>query len=208
MKKTIQAIVLILGAAVLLAPFAVTWSGLLEVLSEPEEALELLSSLTALMAVSFIFLDIVTGSFRPLLARVFKAAPLQRAHTVFGIVGLSFAVTHLALLIPRMLDHYSEANRAEFWLGPIALALVIVTLGTALMMKTFSGSWRIVHLVNYAIFAIVIVHGLLVGEDRSTVAMRAVFFLFAAVAAAGICYRAFATDWRRSLFKAKRGETK
>ena len=196
-RKTLSVVLLALASVVILVPFGIVGQRLWNILQEPGEALEILDSLTALVAVSLIFLDIVTGGFRPMLARVFKPAPLQRAHTAFGIAGLSFAVCHLVLLLPVIAEHYSEANPVVFLLGPVALALLLVTVTTALFMKRLKRSWRVVHLLNYVIFAAAVVHGLFVSEHGNRLVVLVVLLLYAAIALAGLGYRIFTNDWSK-----------
>lgn len=204
-RKYASAGLLVLAVAALLAPFGIIAGPLSVILHEPEEAIELLSSLTALLAVSLIFLDIVTGSFRPLLDRCFDRAHLQNAHTAFGIAGFGFALTHFLLLLPQIGGHYSESNRVLFVFGPVALALLGVTILTALFMKRIGTSWRAVHLLNYLIFGMALAHGLVIGEERSMPAMRVLFILFGAVALAGLIFRAAQPQWRLAVAAGLKG---
>src|SRR5665647_2322344 len=82
---------------------------------------------------SFLFLDVVTGSFRPLLARIFRQPVIYSAHVFFGVAGLSFAVTHFVLLIPHFSEYLEKYNRALILLGAVALVLLPATIVTALL---------------------------------------------------------------------------
>ncbi|MBU1672673.1 MAG: hypothetical protein KKF41_09610 [Actinobacteria bacterium] len=191
-----RAMLIALAVVVVLAAFGIVAGRLGELAEEPAEALELLSSVSALLAVSFIFLDMTTGSFRPLLNRVFKPGRLQSAHNAFGLVGFSLALCHFLFLLPAIGEHYEEANRALFFFGPAALVLLALTIVTALLAARLSHSWRVIHLLNYVIFGIAMLHALVIGEDRSTPGMLAFFIAFGTVALAGLIYRLAFTDWR------------
>jgi hypothetical protein len=203
-KKALRVLLVMLAVAAVLAAFGIAAGRFGEVFEEPAEAMELLSSLSALLAVSFIFLDMVTGSFRPLLNRVFRQGRLQSAHTFFALAGFSFALVHFLLLLPAIGEHYAEADTTLFFFGPAALGLLALTIVTALLAARLSTGWRVIHLLNYVIFGIALAHGLVIGGDRSTPAMRAVFIAFGAIALAGLVYRLAFTDWRAA-FKGKAG---
>jgi DMSO/TMAO reductase YedYZ heme-binding membrane subunit len=194
-----RVLLVLLAAAVLAAPFGITAHHFGTMFRDPEETLEILGRLSSLIAVSFIFLDMMTGSFRPLLNRVVNPYRLNRAHISFGITGLAFATAHFVLLIPGLGDHYEESNKVLFFAGPVALTLLILTISTALAVKKMPRTWRIIHLINYIIFPLAILHGLTIGEDRSMLAMRLLFYGFLVLAAAGLVYRTWTPEWRSRL---------
>lgn len=167
-----------------------------EAFEEAEEALDFLANLAGLLAVSFIFLEMMTGSFRPLLRRAFEGNTLRGAHVAFGLTGLGFALTHFGLLLPHIGEHWEEANKILFIFGPVILGLLIITILTALNRNRLQKTWNWLHLLNYVLFAGAIFHGLVVGPEGGDVPMRVIFSLFLAGALAGLAYRASSSDWR------------
>ncbi len=183
----------LLSLVVIGLAFAIIGGSVGEVFEEPEETLEILSRLAALLAVSFILLDMLTGSFRPLLTRRFKPARLQSVHTAFGLTGFSLALAHFLLLLPSLGGEWEELNQAFFLLGPVALGLVGVTILTALKPTWWRNSWRKLHLLNYLVFTIAVIHGLAIGEDGTRLATRLIFGSYLALAFAGLLYRIWLT---------------
>ena len=153
-----------------------------------------LASLAGLLAVSFFFLEIMTGSFRPLLLRAFQAKTMRKAHVTFGLLGLAFVLGHLGLLITRI--HWATENKVFFLFGPIALGLLIITIITALLRNRLRKSWAWLHLLNYIIFVLAVFHGLVIGAQGAELAMRVIFGIFLAMALVGLAYRASFADWR------------
>jgi len=81
---------------VVAVPFALLGSDLSGIGKGSDETLHTLTHLAALPAISFIFLQIVTGAFRPILRRFYDARTLQSMHVTFGLLGFSFALAHFA----------------------------------------------------------------------------------------------------------------
>jgi len=196
----------VLAAAAVLAPLLIARQDFTAFPKGTKDALAAVSDLLALLAVSFIFLDIVTGSFRPMLRNVFNPDRLRTAHIVFGVTGLLLVLAHLSLLLPYISSPYSEANHVLFFFGPLALLLLLLTIGTALFRKRLYEIWRRVHFLNYLVFAFAVAHGLVVGPDRTGVAMKVVFYIFVAVVMAGLVYRLAFTDWRSKISRGSAGD--
>ncbi len=196
MKRLVIALCLLVVVAVIGSAFALIGEGFGEFSESTDEALEVLSRLAALLALGFIFLEIMSGSFRPLLLRVFEGRTMRAVHVAFGLTGLGFALAHFGLLIPILGEPWAEDNRVLFLFGPIALGLLILTIGTALYRNRLRNSWAWLHLLNYLIFTGVIFHGLVIGHEGKLLATRVVFIVYLALALAGLAYRASFTDWR------------
>ncbi len=199
-KKRITAFFLAaLSLAVLAAPFGLFANRFGTILKNEEDALAVMSSLAALLAVSLLFLEVMIGSFRPLLARVFKPARLGQLHIALGLIGLAFVLTHFVLLIPKLGEHFSTDNRTLFIAGPIMLVLLILTITTALMFRRFTSSWRPIHLLNYVILVTAIVHGLVIGDDAGMLALRLLLCVYLTFVLLGFVYRASNPRWRQNL---------
>jgi len=199
-KRRITAFLLTaLALAVLAAPFGLLAHQYGKIFSTAENALAGMASLAALVAVSFLFLEVMIGSFSPLLVRVFEPVRLRRVHIAIGLIGLALALAHFVLLTPKLGEHSSTDNRVFFIAGPIVLVLLIFTIATALMSRKFSWSWRSIHVLNYFILVIAIVHGLVIGDDAGMLALRLLFYGYLTFIFIGFVYRASNRGWRRSL---------
>lgn len=191
-------LLLVLTLAVLAAPFGITAHHFSDIFKDAERSLDILHSLSALIAISFLFLGIVTGSFRPLLARIFRQPMLNSAHVFFGIAGLSFAMAHFVLLIPHFSEYLEEYNRVLILVGALALLLLPATITTALLPRRFSKFWRLFHLANYLIFFIAVTHALAIGQDSDLLAFKLLMYGYLAIAVGGLAYRALSThEWKQ-----------
>jgi len=199
-KRRITVFLLVaLALAVLAAPFFILIHQYGKIFSNAENTIAGMASLAALLAVSFLFLEVMIGSFSPLLVRVFNPPRLRRLHIVLGLFGLALALAHFVLLTPKIGEHFSTDNRVFFIAGPIVLVLLIFTIATALMSRKFSRSWRSIHVLNYFILVIAIVHGLVIGDDAGMLALQLLFYGYLTFIFIGFVYRASNTGWRHSL---------
>lgn len=106
-KKTLMALGWLAAILVVIgAPFGITAHHFHTIYHTTDQALLVLARLSGLMAMSLIFMEIVTGSFRPLLVKIYPRAALHRAHIAFGIAGLAFIVSHFLLLVPDLTEHW------------------------------------------------------------------------------------------------------
>jgi DMSO/TMAO reductase YedYZ heme-binding membrane subunit len=144
--------------------------------------------IAALEAFTLIFLNIVTGSFRPFFNRVFKARSVQRVHVFTGVAGFSLALAHGITALLYGIEFYSTG---AVYIGPIVLAVLTVAIAAALMRRRMRNTWRWIHRLNYLVFAAVLAHGLILGYDlKSEVLLKVLFIFYAAVVAVGLVYRA------------------
>ncbi len=183
--------VIVIGLA-----FAILAEEFGEAFNDVDEAVDFLARLAGLLAVSFIFLEMMTGSFRPLLRRAFEGRTLRVAHVTFGLTGLALAIGHFGMILPNIGEHWGDDNKVLFLFGPIALGLLIITIATALYRTRLRRSWTWLHLLNYLIFTGVVFHGLIIGSEGSELSMRIIFIIFLVCTAAGLAYRASFADWR------------
>lgn len=141
----------------------------------------------ALLAFSLIFLNIVTGAFRPFFNRIYKARAVQRLHVATGLAGFSLALAHGILALTYGIAGY---NTGAIYIGPAVLVVLIVAILTALTRRRLRHAWRWIHRLNYLIFAAIFIHALILGYDLGNeVWLKALFSLYAAVVAAGLAYR-------------------
>ena len=175
-----QATLVSLSLAALAVPAIVVATSGTAAISATYTALRIL----ALYAVTVVFLNIMTGSFRPLLIKVFKAKTLFKLHNTTGVVGFCLALTHAILVITYGLwPGFSQ-------LGPVALYILAATTLTVLLRKFLKKSWRWIHRLNYVVFLFALIHAFQLGSDLfDGVFLEALLLVYAALVAAGFVYR-------------------
>jgi len=147
--------------------------------------------LAALYAFTLIFLNILTGALRVQSYMLFNPRRVYRFHIVTGLAGFALAAAHGFVVVAT--GHYQ--NRPLVWvIGPVALALLLVTMAAALDRKRWPGIWRRIHQVNYVIFVAIFVKAILIGSDVVTItptaqAMKAIMILYVVVAALAAAVR-------------------
>jgi hypothetical protein len=190
LRVLLEGLVVVVGLGLLaVPPIVLAVSG-----SNWTEALWSTLRLAALEAFTLVFIDIVTGSFRPFFVRVYKGRLVQRAHMIIALTGFSVGIAHGVMAFLYGVSGYA---RAAAWIGPIVLLVLVIVIVTALSRRRLRRSWRWVHRLNYAIFAAVMTHGLILGYDlRNETFLKVWFGLYAAVVAAGLAYRV-STQLRR-----------
>ncbi len=152
--------------------------------------------IAALEAFTLIFLNIVTGAFRPFFNRVFKAKTVQRVHVATGLAGFSLALAHGVTALVYGITGYKTG---VVYIGPVVLVVLTTAIITALTRRRMKSSWRWIHRLNYLVFAAVLVHGLVLGYDLANeVLLKVMFIFYAAVVAAGLVYRVNALAKNRS----------
>jgi len=143
--------------------------------------------IAALEAFTLIFLNIVTGAFRPFFNRAFKARTVQRVHVATGLAGFSLALAHGITALVYGITGY---RTGVVYIGPIVLVVLAAAIATALARRRMRSTWRWIHCLNYLVFAAVLVHGLILGYDlKGEVLLKVLFIVYAAVVASGLVYR-------------------
>jgi hypothetical protein len=187
-------------AAVLAAPFALINKDFSMLGMGTDETLHTLLRFCALMGLSLLFLQIVTGGLRPILRRLFRPAAVQSFHGAVGVAGLAFIVCHLVLLIPSIGEHWAGLSHGFFVLGPIALAVLLTTIGTALVVRrTHPLLFSRLHVLNYLVFIVAVAHATAIGTQGSTPGGRALLYVYLLVALSALAYRASSPAWRHRL---------
>lgn len=175
----LQVLAYVLGAVTLALPLALAAAGPLTLTA---------ARATALLAYSFLFHNIMTGSMGvPLFYRLFKPGLVRRYHVMSGVAGFGLAVAHMVIVLASLpLGVFGAA-----WIiGPVALGLLAVTVAAALGRKRLPGVWRRIHQLNYAIFLAIYVKAVMIGSDLELVPwLKVVFTLYLAAAALGLLSR-------------------
>jgi predicted ferric reductase len=179
-RRLAQSLVILFALGTLIVPPLVVATSGTATYSATWTALRIL----ALYALTVLFINIMTGSFRPLLVKVFKPKLLFKVHNTTGLVGFSLAVAHMVLVIVEGL-----------WpgfrnLGPLALFVLTFTTTAILLRKHLKRSWRMIHRLNYVVFIVALIHAFKLGIDlQGGGFLSGVLFFYAALVAAGFVYR-------------------
>lgn len=145
----------------------------------------LLFPLVGLMAFTLVWLQVMMGSTMDVLRKWFPK--LVQFHRRQGIVALVFALTHPTMILvgygPAMYYSYGFVAphlKLFVWLGYLQLFLLVVTAGSALLLrwKWFRTRWRRLHYLNYAVFVSVWVHSWFLGSDIQGASLRSLWYFF------------------------------
>ena len=182
-RLALQVLCIILALGVLAVPIiAVTTSGTASL-----DATWTALRIAALLAFSLIFLNIVTGAFRPFFNRIYKARAVQRFHVSTGLAGFSLALAHGILAFTYGITGY---DTGAVYIGPAVLVVLFAAILTALTRRRMRHTWRWIHRLNYVIFAAVFIQAFILGYDLGNeVWLKGLFSLYAAAVAAGLIYR-------------------
>ena len=142
----------------------------------------LLQRITALIAFSAFFMQIITGAHLSKLSKVFGSW-ISKFHTFQGIVAYTFVLAHpllfvflnfrtrgiidpfyvftdFCLLCPRPFELYWSFGRIAFWLISLALIAAIIKGET-----WWRENWRKFHILNYFVFFLIAIHAWFSGTD-------------------------------------------
>ncbi len=124
--------------------------------------LRYISLLFALLGLTFILLQFVLVSRIKMLEDGFGLDRMFRWHRVFGRTGLMLVLLHVVLIIIFRLEQYGEILFELILLvGIVALLGFIITAGVASTYKKIGlayETWRNIHLANYLLFPLAMVH--------------------------------------------------
>lgn len=141
--------------------------------------------LVGLYAFFFVWSQVIIGANRDWLKQYFPG--IMRFHRVEGVFALLFACLHPVLLligvglaayfaktyIPQSLHFY-------IWLGYLQLTLIVMTAGTALLMRLsfIRKIWRWIHYANYLVFVSVWIHSWFLGSDAQKTNLRYLWYFY------------------------------
>ncbi|MGC9400201.1 MAG: ferric reductase-like transmembrane domain-containing protein [Anaerolineae bacterium] len=172
--------VLWLGTTVVLVPI------LIAVTSDGPPFLDGLIRAAALVGYVSVFVTSLFSLTTRQLSKFFGRS-FQQLHHIFSIGGLTLLAIHgaavawqwrsLAVFLPDFSSVYaffSLGGRAALW-------IFVITVLTALYRKAFRKQWRQIHWLNYVAFALGTVHGILIGTDFQSPAVKVLSGTMAAV---------------------------
>ena len=196
-RRAKQGLAISFVLAVSAAPFALINKDFAMLGTGMDETLHTLLRFCALMGMSLLFLQIVTGAFRPILRRSFRPKTVQSFHTGFGLAGLAFIICHFVLLIPSIGEHLANLNHGFLVLGPVMMLVLLTTISTALLLRrTHPAVWSRLHVLNYAVFTVGLIHAMGIGTQGSALTGRVLLAVYMAIGLWGLAYRASSPAWR------------
>jgi predicted ferric reductase len=159
-----------------------TKTALLVATKDVIQLINLLQRITALIAFSAIFTQIIIGSYISKLSKIFGSW-IHKFHIFQGIVAYAFVLAHpllfvifnfktrgtidpfyvftdFCLLCPRPFELYYTFGRIAFWL--ISLAILAAILRSEVWWRK---NWRKFHMLNYFVFFLIAIHAWFSGTD-------------------------------------------
>lgn len=160
-----------------------------------------LFKLAGLTAFALIAFQVVIGPFMRFGAQLY-GPKFFRIHGFMGISTLVFSILHPVILYWSLIAsgigilEFAKNYGIAYYLGPMALFLIIITAATALSAvffhrPAFRKHWRWIHYANYIIFLLVFLHSMNIGSDITPheSALRPVWWFFFFGTIAGLTYR-------------------
>ena len=168
-----------------------------------------LSRSSALVGLLLLWASMVLGlAISNKMARAWKGGPTFTAlHEYTGLLGLAFGTFHGLILLWDPYIHYSldqvlvpfaSANYRPLWvgLGQIALYLLIPSTLTFYLRRWISyRMWRIIHYLNFVVFALVLAHGVMSGTDTAGLWVSGLYWISALSVVALTVYRLSIVIW-------------
>ncbi len=118
--------------------------------------------LLAMLGLTFILLQFVLASRIKILEQGFGLDRMFRWHRIFGRAGLIMIFFHAVLIVAFRLSYFGQTFFNLFILfGVLALLGFMVTAGLASTYKKIGlpyETWRNIHLANYVLFPLVMIH--------------------------------------------------
>lgn len=150
-----------------------------------------------MIALNLIFIQIILVAFAKPLTRIFGAW-IYKFHVIEGVLAYMLAFLHpifylltlkisghgfdpyvafvnACLLCKTPYDYYLTLGRISFWVLTIGIFVAIFRKSNNWLLK----HWKNIHLLNYLVFILAVVHGFFIGSD-----FRSPVFLSIAIAEA------------------------
>ena len=158
----------------------------------------ILFPLFGLLAFTFLWIQLMIGSLMPLLRKVYRR--IERFHRIEGVFVLLFATLHplwltigygLETVIKR--DYVSPEKKIYIYFAYTALSLMYLTVTTALLSRwqKLQSWWRKIHLLNYVVFYVALIHSWNLGSDVQTTGLRILWWGYGIAVTAALGYRIF-----------------
>lgn len=172
-------------------------------IEKPADILFLVHRMLGLYAFSLIFIQIIIGSTRPLLNRLFPAGAVLQNHMRLGKIAFSLALLHPVFLYSTNLlennlsyvaPYLKETNLLFYSLGIFSLLLLILSIGAALFRSRIGLKWIYIHRINYVIFWLIVIHSLNLGSDVRSPFGQTIYLIYGSVVTVLTLRRIFYKD--------------
>ncbi len=157
--------------------------------------------LAGLGAFTLVAFQVLTGPCMKFWEALYGTS-FYRFHAYEGLFALLIALIHPGLLLLSLACSRTSLSRFtlnipfQFYFGPLALLLMIVTVSTAglaviLERPRFKKGWHAIHLANYAAFILAFFHSVTIGTDLTSprTPLRPMWVLFFIAMVMGFLYR-------------------
>lgn len=146
---------------------------------------------TAFVAYGLLWLSMTLGLMMTnKMARLWPGGPAAFAlHEHASILGLAFGLFHALILLGDRYSNYTLAQilvpfaipgTTTLWvgLGQVSLYLMGIV-GLSFFVRSIIGRsvWRIIHVLSFIIFGLVLCHGVLSGSDSGTIWAQAIYWV-------------------------------
>jgi predicted ferric reductase len=124
------------------------------------------------------------------LARLWPGGPATFAlHQHASILGLAFGLFHALILLgdrysnftlSQILIPFASPGANSLWVGLGQLSLYLMgIIGLSFYVRPLIGRsvWRLIHVISFVIFGLVLCHGVLSGSDSGTIWAQAIYWL-------------------------------
>src|SRR4051812_42169861 len=171
-----------------------------------EHAFWYISRVSAFVAFGLLWLSLLAGlGITSKLSRLWPGMPGSlELHRFTGLLGIGFGLVHALVLLGDKYMNYTLGQllvpfmagdyRAE-WVGFGQLSfylLVVVAFSWYVRDRLGVHAWRLIHMLSFALFLMVLIHGLKSGTDSGTLWASALYWGSAASVLLGSLYRVMA----------------
>ncbi len=145
-----------------------------------------------LYAFSLIFIAIVLGSAMNIVDRFFPADKVFGLHKLVGKLAFTLVILHPIFLystylvegnLNYVLPFQEGSGIIYFSLGILALLLLTISVGAALLRFKIGIKWLYIHRLNYLIFWLIFFHSLNLGIDTQTSFAKSIYIAYGTVVA-------------------------
>lgn len=161
--------------------------------ADSSDLLFLLHRILGLYAFSIIFIQIILGSGRSLLGKIFSPSLVLKTHMNTGKLALLLVLLHPTLLYLTFftkgdLSYVTAFMQGEsllyFAMGVTALILILISGFVAIYRLSIGPKWVYIHRINYLIFWLIFIHSFKLGVDVQNTPSQMIYLLYGTVVGA------------------------
>ncbi|MCS6882561.1 MAG: hypothetical protein RMK84_01420 [Oscillochloridaceae bacterium] len=158
---------------------------------------------SAIVAYVLLWLSTVAGLLMTSkLARLWQGGPMAfDLHQHASLLGLAFAMFHAFILLGdryiqadlrQLLVPFAYAGHQPLWVGLGQIGLYLLALvGLSFYIKSWigRGAWRLIHFLSFALFVLVLLHGIFSGSDSANPWVQSLYWTTGGSVLFLFCYR-------------------